>query len=401
MKRFSLMSLVAVSGAALLVPLPAQCREPGGKASAFAYVRNDEGDPGQTLYKSGYSDILSEQWAKARKTFADLLKRFPHSTYADDARYWSAYALMHMDKQKALAEYRQFINRHPKSAYLSDAVADLGNAERELEAAKVRREFEMMARHRGMNDSLMRDSKDRIRQAMEGDMDAENLARLSQLGVVYDSAFSQFPSFGSGIGRGFEGMNFRGLAMNMRRLGWQVRRTFGPGSSSAIDKNTQLRLEALSAIGHGEEDDRGFTTLKDVAVDRSQPVVIRLEAMDQLADFTKHDVSAVFLDLARTDSSEEIQSESLDHLCDCIKDKDKSVQTLATLYRSVPSAHGSQRSMILFEVADIGNDPAVDFLSSVAKQDTSYERRAEALYYLGNIGGEKARSVLYDVLLNK
>ena len=84
-----------------------------------------------------------------------------------------------------------------------------------------------------------------------------------------------------------------------------------------------------------------------------------------------------------------------------IKDKSKSVETLGSLYNGVPQSHENQRSMILYEIADIGNDQAVDFLSDVARRDSSYDLRSEAVYYLGNIGGEKARAVLYDVLMNK
>ncbi len=387
----------------IAVALPAFTFGQGGGSSAvgFAYVADKEGDPGQPLYKSGYSQILAEQWAKARKTFADLLKQFPRSAYADDARYWSAYALMHTDRMKALQEYRQFINRHPKSNYLGDAVADLGNLEREVQTEKIQREVELLARQHAGNDSMVWNSTERMAEARAMEDLNRRMMRLPQTGVMFDSAFQGIQPRAIGLGPSFGNMDLRGFAMSMKRLGWRMHRTFGVDSESGLDKQTRLRLEALSAIGHGEEDDRGFTTLKDVALDRSQPAVLRIEAMDQLTDFTNHDPASIFINIARTDSSEEIQSESLDHLRACIKDKDKSVQTLATLYHSIPSVRGNQRSMILFEVADIGNDPAVEFLSGVAKGDSSYDLRSEAVYYLGNIGGEKARAVLYDVLLNK
>ncbi len=400
MKR--LLAYVLTTTVSLGLPFAAGFAHDGdGSASASAYVAGKDGDPGTSLYKSGYSEILEEQWVKARKTFADLLKRFPKSAYADDARYWSAYAQMHLDRRKALVEYREFINRHPRSAYLGDAVADLGNLERDIQAAQLRTEVEQYARQRGDTDSLMRDSKQRMMEAQKLMELDRRLMTVPQTGVIFDTAFHRFHPVVVGEGPSVDGMEMRGFAMSMKRLGWRLRRAFRTGSESELDKQTQVRLEALSAIGHGEEDDRGFATLKDVALDHTQPDALRVEAMNQLAEFTKHDATPVFLEIAKTDTNAEIQSESLDHLRQSLKDKDKSVQTLATLYQSLPSARSDQRSMILYEVADIGNDPAVAFLSTVARHDSSYDLRSEAVYYLGNIGGEKARAVLYDVLLNK
>ncbi len=401
MRHRSVYPLAALFCIAVTLPAFTFGQGGGNPAVAFTYVADNEGDPAQALYKSGYNEILAEQWAKARKTFADLLKRFPRSGYADDAHYWSAYAMMHTNRIEALQEYREFINRHPKSTYLGDAIADLGNLEREVQTEKIQKEVELLARQRAGNDSTVSNATQRLAEARAlADLN-RRLVRLPHTGMVFDSAFPGVQPAEIGEGPSFGNMDLRGFAMSMKRLGWRMRRTFAAEPEGGLDKQTRLRLEALSAIGHGEEDDRGFATLKDVALDRSQPPVLRIEAMDQLADFTNHDPASVFIDIARTDSSEDIQSESLDHLRACIKDKDKSVQTLATLYRTIPSTRGNQRSMILFEVADIGNDPAVDFLSNVAKRDSNFDLRSEAVYYLGNIGGEKARTVLYDVLLNK
>ncbi|MGA9119024.1 MAG: HEAT repeat domain-containing protein, partial [Bacteroidota bacterium] len=127
----------------------------------------------------------------------------------------------------------------------------------------------------------------------------------------------------------------------------------------------------------------------------------RIEAMNQLSDFKKHDPAPVFVELAQSDTSEEIQSASLDYLRQSVSDDNKSVLIFRGLFEKVPSSRADQRSMILYEIADIGNDGAVDFLSNVARHDSSYDLRSEAVYYLGNIGGEKARTVLYDMILNK
>jgi hypothetical protein len=327
----------------------------------------DEGDPGQTLYKEAYNLVLAGKWSKAREAFASLLKQYPKSSYADDARYWSAYAQMHLDRTKALTEYKQFINRHPRSAYLDDAVADLGNLESELarEQVKLQLQQEMKAGFR--NDSLR--------------------TRNLSTGYAFEAPNVR--------------LDMRGFTLGMKRFGRQMRRWFSPQERQPMDKATQLRMDALAALGRGDEDDNGFQTLKSVALDRSQPVPLRIQAMNQLAGFKKHDPSPVFVALAESDTSEDIQSACLDYLRESVNDDNKSVALLRNLFEKLPASRADQRSMILYEIADIGNDGAVDFLGNVARHDSSYDLRSEAVYYLGNIGGEKARTVLYQMILNK
>jgi len=67
----------------------------------------------------------------------------------------------------------------------------------------------------------------------------------------------------------------------------------------------------------------------------------------------------------------------------------------------LPAEKKDQRETIFYTIADIGNDKAVDFLINVARDNKDYELRSQAIYYLGNIGGEKARVALYDILKDK
>ena len=82
-------------------------------------------DPALSMYKAGYELVLAEKWGEARKKLEEMVKKYPESEYADDAQYWSAYALMHTDRKKAEVEYKEFIKKYPKSNYRDDAIADL------------------------------------------------------------------------------------------------------------------------------------------------------------------------------------------------------------------------------------------------------------------------------------
>ena len=67
----------------------------------------------------------------------------------------------------------------------------------------------------------------------------------------------------------------------------------------------------------------------------------------------------------------------------------------------MPATKKERLETVLYTIADVGNDKAVDFLSTVARSHQNYELRTDAVYYLGTIGGEKARAALYQILRSK
>jgi hypothetical protein len=89
----------------------------------------NQNDPGYELYREGYKLILSEHWDRAQLVLDELIVRYPRSDYVDDAYYWSAYALRHVNRETSAKLYREFILKHPESSYYDDAVADLNELE--------------------------------------------------------------------------------------------------------------------------------------------------------------------------------------------------------------------------------------------------------------------------------
>jgi outer membrane protein assembly factor BamD (BamD/ComL family) len=94
---------------------------------------DNQDDPGYSLYREGYRLVLDGRWEQAVHAFKDLQQRYPASAYSDDAAYWSAYSLKHVQPTSAREAYRAFIERYRQSSYFDDAVADL----EELEAYTV------------------------------------------------------------------------------------------------------------------------------------------------------------------------------------------------------------------------------------------------------------------------
>jgi HEAT repeat protein len=173
----------------------------------------------------------------------------------------------------------------------------------------------------------------------------------------------------------------------------------GYGSDeNKLDEKTRLKLDAIEALGENTDDEKAYTALKDLALDTKQPLLLRKQALNQLSEFKNHDVDAIYLDLVKKDTSEEIQIIAIENIGQSGQDKVKTVQFLEQLYSTLPAGHGDQKATALYRIADVGNDQAVDFLTRVAKNDADYDLRSDAVYYLGNIGGDKARAVLYDIL---
>jgi len=329
-------------------------------------------DPGYKMYKEGYNLVLDEQWKEARNKFAEMIKTYPKSNYVDDAQYWSAYALKHLSRKDATEAYKKFIKENPTSNYYDDAVADLS----ELEAYSVN-----------------------VRSSTPGET-IESSGSGSGHGYAYSFATPQVERATRAIERQLH-------VLSVPRM-----RTMAPMAPSALrgelwgreesaDPETELKIEALYALGNGKEDDKAFQRLKEVALDLKQPVRLRQAALDALSNFKERDLLPVYLEIAKHDTAEAMQDLSLQYLSSDTKDKNKSVGALIDLFNTIPSDRLDQRRTVFYFIADVGNDRAVDFLAGVARAGSEYDLRREAIYYLGNIGSDKARTALYKILEEK
>jgi tetratricopeptide (TPR) repeat protein len=327
----------------------------------------DQDDPAYRAYKEAYNLVLDEKWSKARTMLAELLAQYPKSEYADDASYWRAYALRHIDHAQAVEAYRRFIKEFPKSKYYDDAVADLG------------------------------------------DLNAPVVVKTTG-----DSAVVVIDGRGKGYAFAY-GPNLRKTEMDMRRMEKELRRQglhwkrvrvrpFGvtvERDTESPNREIQLKIDALHAIGESGDDEKTFHMLKDIVLDHKQQQPLRETALFVLADFDKFDIFPVLLEVAKGDTDEEMQNSAISLIGGYAADKEKAVTLLTEMFGSIPKNKVSQREAILFSIADIGNDKSVDFLSHLARTHEDYSVRSDAVYLLGSIGGERARAALYDVLKAK
>ncbi|HTK82452.1 MAG TPA: HEAT repeat domain-containing protein [Bacteroidota bacterium] len=363
-------------------------------------------DPGYKMYKAGYDLILDEKWAEARTKFSEMVKQFPKSDYVDDAQYWSAYAYEHStkDRKKAYDVYKDFILAYPNSNYYDDAVAEM---------------FKLDA-----GDVAMGKSGSNIFVSPRA-----TTVTVDEKGGKYHESNGK-GGFGFSYSTAPATPRTRAAARTINQLRHDMMRIRRPmtvgtpvpvpdatlstslaplamaaprvwGVDEKLDPQTQLKMDALYALGDSPEDSLSFGTLHDVVVDPKQPLPLRQSAMDVLSDFKKYDVLNVFLEVAKKDTSETIQNMAIDYIGQISSDKDKSVGALIDLFSAIPSYRVEKQQTVLWSIGEIGNRRAVNFLAKVAKTNDNYALRSDAVHYLGSIGGNDAREALYEILKSK
>jgi tetratricopeptide (TPR) repeat protein len=352
----------------LLFAQTVSAHEPEGPPPAallVALAGEQAGDPAHGLYREGYELILREQWSEARRRFEDLLREHRKSSYRDDALYWSAYALSHEDRAKAVTEYQKLLEEFPTSSYFDDAVADLIRLKKEV---KIR---------------------------VPAGVRVFTFTGDSGAGVRVATAPAAVREFERELRRQ---ERYLGRLRSYPMLG--VRVPTPPHRTGETDERTALRIEALYALGEGKKDRQSFETLSDLAQDINQPLPLRESALDMLLGYSTFDVLPVFADVARRDTNRELQSYAIDYISRS-PDKERSVDLLVEIFKDLPANQREPASTVLFSVAEVGNDRAVDFLKLIATTNSDYGLRRDAVYYLGNIGGERARAALREILTGR
>ncbi len=336
---------------------------------------DDEKDPAYASYKAGYSLILDEKWSEAMKKFSEVKTKNPKSDYLDDAAYWSAYAQRRLDKKKGIAAYELFVENFPESSYIDDAIADMNDDDVNVVVSAGGNTFDIKGPRRGSYSysygSDARASEQAMRAAELAMRNADRELRRS-------------------------GIRMRSSARAPLAWGYDNDRT-----EKKLDSKTRLKLEALRALGDDEEDKEAFQTLKEVALDKSQPVILRRTAIESLEDFQKFDAATVLLDVARSDADEYVRIAAINALGDATRDKNKAVDNLIALWNGTSKGREKQFETLLYVIADVGNEKAVDFLVKVAQTNESDDLRSDAVFYLGNIGSPKSRAALIQILKSK
>jgi hypothetical protein len=360
-------------------------------------------DPAYPLYSEAKKLIFAEKWNEARTKLQAIVKQYPKSGYRDDAEYWSAYALKHLDGKKAADAYRKFLKEYPHSSYVDDAVADLNEvtgvrpripvAPAAPEQPMVYMTSEGVVMSEGGHPMRIDSRGVVIGEGSDSVVMGKNGVTVHSDGKLYNYAYSVAPK-----ARTVE----RAIRSTLRRMNRAtLARTpmaMAGSQTGSHDPETQIQMEVLYALGETKEDEKSFGTLRDVALNQHHPLELREAALEAMADFKKYDVLSVYVDVAKHDTDIDIQNSAIDYITQHMNDRNKASQTLIDLYRAIPAGRTEERQSLFYAIADLGTDRSVDFLAGIARSGKDYELRKDAIYYLGSIGGERARAALYDIL---
>jgi HEAT repeat protein len=147
--------------------------------------------------------------------------------------------------------------------------------------------------------------------------------------------------------------------------------------------------------------EKSIGILKEIIVDKSRSWSIRQSAMTHLARIPSDEALNFLVQVATTDPEERIRMSAINCISYLGKNKAKSRGSLMSLFRKIPSDQINSINSLLYAIASLGGDESVDFLGTVAKTHENYEVRRTAIQYLGNIGGERARNVLVEIMNGK
>jgi len=333
-------------------------------------------DPAYALYREGYHAVLRENWQEARRLFIVLHQRYPTSSYREDAEYWTAFSWKQEDPTKAREAYEKFIGEHGRGRYFGDAIADLRMLEIEAALARIPQPPPSLA---PLAEDIRIELPTELRR-IERDM--KRLAR-AQSDMMNRSVM----------------VIREGDTLLAKALPAQPRiRIAHP---RAEDPDLQMRMNALDAMIAGKRDEAAFNALHDIAIDGAQPVPIRHIALNSLAGFSRRDPGAVFLMVADRDTNETIQRIAIELFAASNRPRSDRTERLMDMFKRFEGSGQAREGVLsttLYALAAIGDDRAIDFIAQIARSSRNRPLRNDAIYYLGNIGTDRARQALFKIV---
>jgi tol-pal system protein YbgF len=106
---------------------PVAARAEASRAHAAPAVeRTAAGDP-LALYRAAYDELRAGNHDAAARGFREIVRRFPHHEYADDAQYWLGECLYAQKRYaQAAPEFRAVVQRWPSGNKAPDALVKVG-----------------------------------------------------------------------------------------------------------------------------------------------------------------------------------------------------------------------------------------------------------------------------------
>lgn len=426
---------VALMGVMLLMP-----RHSNGEGFDQSRERLDQlaqaaapSDAAAKTFREGRDLIGDEQWDKAAEKFNKVITQYPKSEYVDAALYWLAFTLKKQNKlQEADATLERLVKAFPKSTWANDArtlrleiaprlgkgdiiAQEASSAETdEIKVVALQSLFQANP-ERAMvfaTDILKPDSK-AGRRLKEG-----AITLLGQYGDEVNS--QQVLTILVNIALREPDSKLRIKAIKqLGRRDWNGIQL--PFLKNITDKLNESRINegieiALPVIGPGEraglregsfrESESVLRVLKDLAMQTDDPEVAGA-AMSALSQHETPPARNIMLDLARTASSLKVRQQAISWLGQKIgregsTDADTVITELMKLYKADQDV--DIRMQIISALSQKGSYFALEPLMEIIRSEDKFKLKEKAIASIGRRGDERAIGALaqlYDAEQNE
>ncbi len=324
-------------------------------------------------YRRGYNLILDENWQGAIAAFDELIQRHPASDWVDDAAFWRCYARQQLDE--AAAElfdcYERLLERYPSSEWQDDARRAMVRLAQKLDR-EGRPEYREKVRDFGQDENT-----DRL------------LAILVALGEIGDERSVRV------ILERLESTEDEQLRARIVEALEDIESDLALEKLQALlrdDPSELVRRAALETLADHDDFDSA-PLLRGIINDPDQPLILRLEALDNLGNDEPPGLLHFLKEIA-VGENEDLALEAIDEIGNV--EIEEAVQVLAEIMATSPSYE--RRIEVLDSLEDLEYDSATRALLEVARNDPDPRIRREATQSLGEMETEGARDALIKLL---
>ena len=320
------------------------------------------GDPADSLYRLARESLNSGEYRRAAQLFATITEKYPKSQYANDAKYWRAFAL-----------------------YRIGGVADLHEALRVLDSVRsdtTRWHASFTARADAIHAAEIATTATAAVRASESDVRFAESAIAAQRALAPLSRTVTINFSRPTAEAALLAMRIRGAlaARGDATAAAQIARTADGNALGCDDEAAQLRIEALNALVQMDPKTSEPTVIKVLARRDSCSAQLRRGALGLVARTGDSHSVDVLISTADNDPDLGVRSEAVSLL-----GRSTDARSTAALSRLATSANNPALRRIAVRALAAQGTPAArqSIRDIMSRADTPADVRLTALHYAG------------------
>ncbi len=336
------------------------------KLNRFVQTQNSS-EASAKVFRAGRDFIGDENWKGAAEQFKSFIESYPKDANVDAALYWLAFAEVKLEKYiEASGQLQRLLKKFPNSNWADDA--------RTLQL--------QIDSHLGENKNIDRTLNPKTRN--ENDEDEE--IKIVALEALFHSNPERGLAFVSNMLK--PGSN---ASRHMKEAGIELIRRYGGAQTVPLlievirnERDGELRKNAIETLGR-TEDERAFDVLVEM-VRTSTDDEVSNAAVFAISRFETAKARTVLFEMARGAKSTEVRKNAIFWLSR--KADDAVLDELMKLYESEQDAE--IKKQIVFALKRMDSPRSIAKLYEIASGKGDVEVRKDAIHWIGQRGDEQA-----------